>query len=87
MRLAGIEGAVVHEKEELKAELNRVLADKEVAVIILTEKFGREFPDVINEVRLGRSLPLLIEIPDRHGTTRGENFITSYVNEAIGVKL
>ncbi len=87
MRLAGIEGAVVHKKEELKAELNRAMADKDIAVVVLTEKFGQEFPEVIAEARQGRSLPLLIEIPDRHGTTRGENFITSYVNEAIGVKL
>ena len=87
LRLAGIEGAVVHERAELKAELDRVMADKEVAVIILTEKFGREFPDLIDQVRLSRSLPLLIDIPDRHGTTREENFITSYVNEAVGVKL
>ena len=87
MRLAGIEGAVVHEKEELKTELNRAMADKDIAVVVLTEKFGQEFPEVIAEARQGRSLPLLIEIPDRHGTTRGENFITSYVNEAIGVKL
>ena len=87
MRLAGIEGAVFHEKEELKAELNRAMADKDIAVVVLTEKFGQEFPEVIAEARQGRSLPLLIEIPDRHGTTRGENFITSYVNEAIGVKL
>ena len=87
MRLAGIEGAVVHEKEELKAELNRAMADKDIAVVVLTETFGQEFPEVIAEARQGRSLPLLIEIPDRHGTTRGENFITSYVNEAIGVKL
>ena len=87
MRLAGIEGAVVHEKEELKAELNRAMADKDIAVVVLTEKFGQEFPEVIAEARQGRSLPLLIEIPDRHGTTRGENFITSYVNEAIGVKI
>lgn len=87
MRLAGIEGAVVHEKEELRAELNRAVADKEIAVVILTEKFGQDYPELINEVRLSHSLPLLIEIPDRHGTTRGENFITSYVNEAVGVKL
>ena len=87
MRLAGIEGVVVHEKEELKAELNRAMADKDIAVVVLTEKFGQEFPEVIAEARQGRGLPLLIEIPDRHGTTRGENFITSYVNEAIGVKL
>ena len=29
MRLAGVEGAVVHEKQELKAEIDKVLADKE----------------------------------------------------------
>ena len=87
MRLAGIEGAVVHGRKELKAELDRVLMDKEIAIVVLTEKFGREYPDLIDEVRLSRSLPLLIEIPDRHGTQRGENFITSYVNEAIGLRL
>ena len=51
MRLAGIEGAVVHEKEELKAELNRAMADKDIAVVVLTEKFGQEFPEVIAEAR------------------------------------
>ena len=60
MRLAGIEGAVVHEKEELKAELNRAMADKDIAVVVLTEKFGQEFPEVIADARQGRSLPLLI---------------------------
>ena len=87
MRLAGVDGIVVHEREELRAALEHVLTDKTVGIVLLTEKFGREFPDLIDEVRLSRSLPLLIEIPDRHGTTREENFITSYVNEAIGVKL
>ena len=87
MRLAGIEGSVVHGKNELKEALDHAMADKEVAIIVLTEKFGREYPELIDEVRLSRSLPLLIEIPDRHGTQRGENFITAYVNEAVGLKL
>lgn len=87
MRLAGIEGVVVHEKEELKAALQNALADKEIGILLLTEKFGREFPEIIDNVRLERRLPLLIEIPDRHGTGRRPDFITSYVNEAIGLKL
>ena len=45
MRLAGGEGAVVHEKQELKAEIDKVLADKEIGILLLTEKFGKEFPD------------------------------------------
>lgn len=87
MRLAGVEGAVVHEKNELKTELEKVLADKTIGIVLLTEKFGREFPDIIDDVKLNRKLPLIVEIPDRHGTGRKPDFITSYVNEAIGLKL
>ena len=87
MRLAGVEGAVVHEKEELKAELDKVLADKTIGIVLLTEKFGREIPDLVNDVKLNHRQPLFVEIPDRHGTGRKPDFITSYVNEAIGLKL
>jgi len=86
MRLAGVEGAVVHEKAELLQELDKVLADKEVGIVLLTEGFGKRFPDIVNRVKLSR-LPLFVEIPDRHGTGRKPDFITSYVNEAIGLKL
>lgn len=87
MRLAGVEGSVVHERNELKEALDKALADKEIGILLLTEKFGREFPDLLDEIKLERSFPLLIEIPDRHGTGRKKDFITSYVNEAIGLKL
>ena len=87
MRLAGIEGCIVHERAELRKALEDAIANKENGIILLTEKFGREFPDIIDDVRLNRRLPLLIEIPDRHGTGRKPDFITSYVSEAIGIKL
>ena len=87
MRLAGIEGAVVHEKKELMQELDKVLSDKEIGIVLLTEKFGREYPGLLSEVRENHRLPLFIEIPDRHGTGRKPDFITSYVNEAIGLKI
>ena len=87
MRLAGVEGAVVHEREALKNELDKVLADKDIGIILLTEKFGREFPAIIDTFRLERKMPLLVEIPDRHGTGRKKDFITSYITEAIGLKL
>ena len=87
MRLAGVEGCIVHERAELRKALEDAIANKENGIILLTEKFGREFPDIIDDVRLNRRLPLLIEIPDRHGTGRKQDFITSYVSEAIGIKL
>mgnify|MGYP001332451216 CR=1 FL=1 len=95
MRLAGVDGIVVHEQDELKQALERVLEDKSIGIVLLTEKFGREFPAIIDTFRLerkmpllvDRKIPLLIEIPDRHGTGRKKDFITSYITEAIGLKL
>ena len=87
MRLAGVEGVVVHEMQELREQLEKVLQDKSIGIVLLTEKFGREFPDILDEFRLDRKIPLLIEIPDRHGTGRKKDFITSYITEAIGLKL
>ena len=78
MRLAGVDGVVVHERKELREQLEKVLQDKSIGIVLLTEKFGREFPDILDEFRLDRKIPLLIEIPDRHGTGRKKDFITSY---------
>ena len=87
MRLAGIEGVVVHERSELRQALETTLADKDIGIILLTEKFGREFPDIVDDVKLNRRLPLIVEIPDRHGNGRTSDSITRYVREAIGVKI
>lgn len=87
MRLAGVEGAVVHDREELRTILEHVMHQTEIGIVLLTEKFGRDYPDLINTIKLTYQLPLVIEIPDRHGTGRKPDFITSYVSEAIGLKL
>lgn len=79
MRLAGVEGVVVHEEDELRAELEKVMRDKEIGIVLLTEKFGRDFPALVNEAK-SRRMPLLVEIPDRHGTGRTRNYIADYVN-------
>lgn len=87
MRLAGVPGVVVHEKNELKEALEAAFADPDIGIILLTEKFGRDFPDYVNSVKLRTGMPLIIDIPDRHGSGRRSDFITAYVNEAIGLKL
>lgn len=87
MRLAGVEGVMVHGRDELKEALENAISDKDIGILLLTERFGREFPEMIDNVKLNHKTPLIIEIPDRHGTGRKPDFITSYVDEAIGLKL
>lgn len=87
MRLAGVEGVVVHEKDEVREALQNAVQDKDNAIILLTEKLGKDFPEIISDIRLNNLQPLLVEVPDRYGTGRRPDFITAYINEAIGVKL
>jgi len=87
MRLAGVEGVVAHTHDEVRDALDRALGQKDIGILLLTEALGRKFPDLVKSVRSERKMPLLIEIPDRHGTGRRPDFITAYVNEAIGLKL
>ena len=87
MKLAGVDGVVIHSKKHLKEQLDFAISNKDIGIILITEKFGKEYPEIINNIKLNHPLPLIIEIPDRHGTGRSPDFITSYIKEAIGLKL
>ena len=83
MRLAGVD--VVADQIHFHYSLPRII--KEMIRPYRHTPSAREFPEIIDNVKLERRLPLIVEIPDRHGTGRKPDFITSYVNEAIGLKL
>ena len=71
MRLAGVDGIVVHEQDELKQALERVLEDKSIGIVLLTEKFGREFPAINVRCRFLWKF--------RTGTERDEKKILSHL--------
>ena len=88
MRLAGIEGVVVHQPEEVVSELNRVFTgDSDIGIVLITEKLVKLCPEIIYDYKLNRKRPLIVEIPDRHGNGRAKDSITRYVREAIGLKI
>ncbi|MDR3255041.1 MAG: V-type ATP synthase subunit F [Synergistaceae bacterium] len=87
MRLAGIEGVVVHGFDETSRAMKEVLLQKDVAIIAITEKAASHVPEMMQSLREHGELPIVVEIPDRHGTKRGSDFLTRYVRDAIGVKM
>ena len=86
MRLAGIEGLVVHDEDETEEALENTLKDSELGILLITEKLVPLVSRQLTEIKTRRKLPLIVEIPDRHGTGRPPNSITKYVNESIGLK-
>ena len=67
MRLAGIDGIILHEREEFLEALKKAMMDSEIGIIILTEKIVDLAPEVVMEIKTKNKKPLIIEIPDRHG--------------------
>jgi V/A-type H+-transporting ATPase subunit F len=88
LRLVGINGVVIHEKEKVIAEINRVRKKSDIGVLLITRKLAELVPDLIDELKLSAELPLVLEIPDRHVDPEEEpEYITKYVQESIGIKI
>lgn len=87
MRLAGIEGVVVHKEQEVRKELEKAMNTEDIGVVLMTERLVSLCPELIYDLKLNRSHPLIVEIPDRHGNGRTKDSITKYVQDAIGIKL
>lgn len=87
LRLAGIKGVVVHGPEEAERAVREALDMPDTGILVLTEKAASFVPELVRAIRESGSLPLLVEVPDRHGSDRGKDFLTGYVRNAIGVKI
>lgn len=87
LRLSGIEGVVVHEREEVLKALNTAIKMPDVGIVLMTTKIINTCPDVISEMKLKLQKPLIVEIPDRHGSAKIGETIDRYISEAIGIKL
>ncbi|MCL1793829.1 MAG: V-type ATP synthase subunit F [Oscillospiraceae bacterium] len=87
MRLAGVDGAILHQKKEVEEKIKELLKSDEVGVILITEKLRLLCGEYVNNVMLERKTPLFLEIPDRHGFGRSKTSITDYIKKSIGLKI
>ena len=87
MRLAGIEGVVVHEYDEIARELQKVTEQEDIGIVLMTQKLISISRDLVYDIKLNRQRPLIVEIPDRHGDSSIGDSITSYIQEAVGIKI
>ena len=87
MRLAGIDGILVRTPDEVKAAVSDVLKDSDIGILLVTEKIAAMAPEYFSNIKINISTPLVVEIPDRHGSGKREDYIMSYIGDAIGLKL
>ncbi|AGN24267.1 V-type ATP synthase subunit F [Erysipelothrix rhusiopathiae] len=84
LRLAGIEGVVVHEKEELKQELDKAIHNQEIGIVLLTTKIFDLDREYIQDLKLNVPSPLIVEISDRHKSHEVQSMIDETISKIIG---
>ncbi|MDR0992471.1 MAG: V-type ATP synthase subunit F [Ruminococcus sp.] len=87
MRIAGVDGIVVHEKREMHDALSTAMDDPEIAVILITSRLVSLDEAFVFDLKLNRRSPLIVEIPDRHASVNVTDNIANYIQSAIGLKL
>ncbi len=85
MRLAGIEGVRIKSTEEGEKALDRVLSDREIAVLLVTPGVEKLCSDRLRQLEQSNR-PLLVTIPDGEGNRSGDS-VTAYIREAIGIQM
>lgn len=87
LRMAGVEGVVLHEEAPLRSKLAELIREEDIAVILITSTLLDLIRETVYELKLSLKQPLIIEIPDRHGNGRTKDAISQYVKEALGIRL
>lgn len=87
MRLAGIEGVIVHSRDSVRDAITEAMNDPSIGILLISEKCAGLCSDLIKDLKLSVKSPLLVEIPDRHGTGRTPDSITRYIRESIGIRI
>jgi V/A-type H+-transporting ATPase subunit F len=85
--MVGVSGKVVHEADEAQRAFQALLEDKEVGIVIITERVADMMRATVDKYLFTVSFPLIVEIPDRTGAVPGRPGIREMVNAAIGIKL
>jgi len=85
--IVGVLGKVATNEEETRRAFHELLEDKDVSIIIITERLADKIRALVDQCLLTQSFPLIVEIPDRQGRLPGRPGIKEMVNAAIGIKI
>jgi V/A-type H+-transporting ATPase subunit F len=85
--LVGVRGQAAATPEEAQRAFGLALEDKEVGILIITERAAELIRPQVDRYMFTQNFPLIVEVPDRLGPVAGRAGIREMVNQAIGIKL
>ncbi len=87
LRLAGIDGVVVHDGEEVAKALEYAFSTEGIGLVLITSLLVEQNRDLVFGYKMSRRSPLIVEIPDRHRGHEAGAAIKKYIYEVVGIKV
>lgn len=87
LKIAGFDGVVAHTEDEVKEALSDCVKNTDIGILLITEKIEEDFKETINSFKQVRRYPIIVSVPDRHGSRKGADYITNFVAQSVGLKL
>jgi len=85
--IVGVSGKVATTAEDARRAFEDILAEKDVAIVIITEPIADLIRPLVDQYLFTSTFPLIVEIPDREGPRPNRPGIREMVNAAIGIKI
>jgi V/A-type H+-transporting ATPase subunit F len=85
--MVGVRGKAVSGPQEAERTFRSALENKEIGIVIITERAAEFIRPAIDRFLFTENFPLIVEIPDRMGPVSDRPSIREMVNTAIGIKL
>ncbi len=86
-RLAGVAGQAVASAPEAAAAVGTAVAQRDCAVIILTETVADSIRPQVERIRFESQQPLIVEIPGPAGPLANRKSLRQLAQEAVGIHI
>ncbi len=86
LRLAGVESALVTDKEKANAAFEAVEADDEIGILFVTAGVHALASEQIDAL-CTKGKPVVMEIPDSSGKNNTHDRITEYIRASVGISV
>jgi V/A-type H+-transporting ATPase subunit F len=86
-RLAGVAGEAVASPAEAEEAVRRLAAADGPGLLVLTDVVASEIRPLVDQIRIEREFPLIVEIPGPDGPMQGRKTLRQFVQEAVGIRI
>ena len=87
LQLSGIKSTFTP-KNNLLELWHEIAQQKDIGILFITEKIAEEIEKELKEFRILNSLPIIIEIPDKHGRKPDHvDYVSHLIKKAVGIEV